>query len=72
MRRASFERFYFEKVALGEGCGCAEHVTRMRDLEQMAARRRSISVFRRVIPAFWRQVTGAVLHLLARRRDAEN
>ena len=31
--RESFERFYLTKVALGEGCGCAEHATRIRDLE---------------------------------------
>ena len=31
--RESFERFYLTKVALGEGCGCAEHATRLRDLE---------------------------------------
>ena len=33
MRRESFERFYLTKVALGEGCGCAEHVTRIREIE---------------------------------------
>ncbi len=38
MRRDSFERFYYEKVALGEGCGCAEYVTRMRDLEAFAVK----------------------------------
>ena len=49
MQKDSFERFYYEKVGLGEGCGCAEHVTRIRDLdalaEQMAsgrARRRAV------------------------------
>ena len=31
--RESFERFYLTKVALGEGCGCAEHATRIRDLQ---------------------------------------
>lgn len=38
MRRDSFERFYYEKIALAEGCGCAEHVTRMRDIDALAAR----------------------------------
>lgn len=38
MRRDSFERFYYEKIALAEGCGCAEHVTRMRDIDELAAR----------------------------------
>ncbi|MFI0845465.1 hypothetical protein [Mesorhizobium sp. IMUNJ 23232] len=35
MRKDSFERFYYEKVGLGEGCGCAEHVTRIRDLDAL-------------------------------------
>jgi hypothetical protein len=38
MRRDSFERFYYEKVGLGEGCGCAEHVTRIRDLDALGQR----------------------------------
>jgi hypothetical protein len=38
MRPDSFEKFYFEKVALGEGCGCAEHVTRTRELDTLSAR----------------------------------
>ncbi len=29
----SFERFYYEKVALNEGCGCAEHAIRTYDIE---------------------------------------
>ena len=37
MRRYSLERFYYEKIALAEGCGCAEHVTRMRDIDALAA-----------------------------------
>jgi hypothetical protein len=37
-QRESFERFYLTKVALGEGCGCAEHATRIRDLEAYADR----------------------------------
>lgn len=38
MRKDSFERFYYEKVGLGEGCGCAEHVTRIRDLDDLGQR----------------------------------
>ena len=38
MRKDSFERFYYEKVGLGEGCGCAEHVTRIRDLDALGQR----------------------------------
>jgi hypothetical protein len=38
MRRDSFERFYYEKVAL-EGCGCAEYVaTRIRDLDALTVK----------------------------------
>ena len=33
--RESFEHFYLTKVALGEGCGCAEHVTRIREIGQL-------------------------------------
>lgn len=48
MRRQSYERFYYEKIALGEGCGCAEHVTRMRELDAYAdgTLRRPPSTFR--------------------------
>jgi hypothetical protein len=35
--RETFERFYLTKVALGEGCGCAEHATRIRELETARA-----------------------------------
>lgn len=38
MHKQSFERFYYEKVGLGEGCGCAEHVTRLRDLDALGER----------------------------------
>lgn len=40
MRRESFEHFYLTKIALAEGCGCAEHVTRMREVDAYAERRR--------------------------------
>lgn len=38
MRRESFEHFYLTKIALAEGCGCAEHVTRMREVDAYAER----------------------------------
>lgn len=45
MRRQSFERFYLEKVAVGEGCGCAEQAIGMRDMDarsrQLASRRQT-------------------------------
>jgi hypothetical protein len=37
--RESFEHFYMTKVGLGEGCGCAEHVTRIREIDSYAANR---------------------------------
>ena len=53
--RESFEHFYLTKVALGEGCGCAEHVTRIRELDSYAAatawRGRSIATPMR--PLLW-------------------
>ena len=44
--RESFEHFYLTKVALGEGCGCAEHVTRIREIDTLCARtaRRGVAV----------------------------
>ena len=36
MSGKSFERFYYERVALGEGCGCAEQIIGIRDLEARA------------------------------------
>ncbi len=35
-RRGSFERFYLEKVAVGEGCGCSEQIIGMRDMDALA------------------------------------
>jgi hypothetical protein len=35
----SFAHFYLTKVALGEGCGCAEHAIRLREIEGRAAGR---------------------------------
>ena len=37
--RESFEHFYLTKVGLGEGCGCAEHVTRIREIDSYAESR---------------------------------
>ena len=36
MQSDSFERFYYEKVALGECCGCAEQIIRTRDLDALS------------------------------------
>jgi hypothetical protein len=32
----SFAHFYLTRVALGEGCGCAEQAVRLRELEGLA------------------------------------
>ena len=37
MARGSFESFYLRKVALNEGCGCAEQIIGTRDLERQSA-----------------------------------
>lgn len=34
MTGTSFESFYLRKVALNEGCGCAEQIIGTRDLER--------------------------------------
>lgn len=33
MQRQSFERFYLERIAIGEGCGCAEQAIGMHDMD---------------------------------------
>ena len=33
-----FEKFYFDKVGLGEGCGCAERVIDMHEFNRLAGR----------------------------------
>ena len=41
-----FEKFYFEKVGLGEGCGCAEKVIDVHEFNRLAGKsRRSLSLF---------------------------
>lgn len=40
MRRAprpeSFEKFYYNKVGLGEGCGCAERIIDNHEIDRLA------------------------------------
>jgi hypothetical protein len=38
MREQSFEKFYFDKVATGEGCGCAERVIDIHEFNRLAGR----------------------------------
>ena len=66
MRGESYERFYLSKVALGEGCGCAEHVTRIREIDTYAANRAYAPVTTNIIPPL-----SALLGRLFRRRAKE-
>jgi hypothetical protein len=53
MKDRRFERFYLEKVAIGEGCGCAEQAISMLDME---ARSQKIAVqirLREPTKPFW-------------------
>lgn len=36
----SFEKFYYEKVAMGEGCGCAEKVIDVHEFNRLAGKTR--------------------------------
>ena len=40
MRRKSFEHFYYTKVAMGEGCGCAERVIDNHEMDRLTSRPR--------------------------------
>jgi hypothetical protein len=66
MRRDSFERFYYEKIALAEGCGCAEHVTRMRDIDAVAAGQRVSAPRFASIVAIRKAATAALARLRER------
>ena len=67
MRRESFEHFYLTKVALGEGCGCAEHVTRIREIDSICGEPRPRTPWpTNVVPPFL-----ALLARLFRRRAKE-
>ena len=39
-RPESFETFYYKKVGLGEGCGCAEKVIDVHEFNRLAGARR--------------------------------
>ncbi|WP_164727001.1 hypothetical protein [Shimia sediminis] len=60
MREHDFQKFYYRKVALGEGCGCAERVIDVHEFDRLSSRpkirafggrpsllRRMIALFRR-------------------------
>lgn len=45
-RTAAFETFYYRKVGLGEGCGCAERIIDVHEFDRQAGKTR-------VRAAFW-------------------
>ena len=71
MRKDSFERFYYEKVGLGEGCGCAEHVTRIRDLDALGNRLASGRVRPGILSAAVGWFQCAARRMVARRRTQQ-
>jgi hypothetical protein len=69
MRRDGFERFYYEKVGLGEGCGCAEYVTRLRDLDALAARGNVYAGRRQARPRLPPWLGRLLLHITKARKE---
>lgn len=37
-RPESFEKFYYDKVATGEGCGCAERIIDVHEFNRLSGR----------------------------------
>ncbi len=65
MKHRDFERFYLEKIAIGEGCGCAEQAIGMRDMD---ARARGLSAPRRsrtLRKTFWSIFPGFIQRLVS-------
>ncbi|WP_299351583.1 hypothetical protein [uncultured Shimia sp.] len=58
MREHDFQKFYYRKVALGEGCGCAERVIDVHEFDRLSSKPRlrglsnRPSLFRRICIAF--------------------
>lgn len=40
MKDQDFQKFYFDKVATGEGCGCAERIIDVHEFNRLAGRTR--------------------------------
>ncbi|MEW9918929.1 hypothetical protein AB2B41_04910 [Marimonas sp. MJW-29] len=38
-----FQKFYFDKVATGEGCGCAERIIDTHEFNRLAGSQRSVT-----------------------------
>ena len=60
MREHDFQKFYYRKVALGEGCGCVERVIDVHEFDRLSGRPKirplglRPSLFRRAIALFRR------------------
>lgn len=42
-REHDFQKFYFDKVATGEGCGCAERIIDNHEFNRLAGKSRIVS-----------------------------
>ena len=49
-----FQKFYYQKVGLGEGCGCAERVIDVHEFERLAGKTK-LSVRFWPTSGFWRR-----------------
>ena len=68
MERDSFERFYYQKVALSEGCGCAERIIDTRELDAWWQKTSELRKRRMGWRLFFAQVTR---NLLQTSRESE-
>ncbi|MEM7320825.1 MAG: hypothetical protein AAF408_17615, partial [Pseudomonadota bacterium] len=51
-----FQKFYFEKVATGEGCGCAERIIDVHEFNRLSGKsRRIIPLFRLPRRGSWKR-----------------
>lgn len=57
-RPGTFERFYYAKVGLGEGCGCAERIIDVHEVERLA--RRPGRAVRPVFKPLWSRLRHAL------------
>ena len=55
-RQQSFETFYYNKVGLGEGCGCAERIIDNHEIDRLALARQQA----RDRPSLWARLKRAI------------
>ena len=53
IKNRDFKRFYLEKVAIGEGCGCAEQAIGMLDIEASLQKNATHKRTRTTIKTSW-------------------